>query len=94
MCGIGGILALEATLSERDRGVLEGLSESIGHRVVELAFRIPVGYLVRQGWTKWILRKAVEDVVPRPVTWRRKIRGKSMAAATHPTRGDAAKEVS
>lgn len=43
--------------------------------VVELAFRMPAGYLVRRGWTKWILRKAVEDVVPRPVTWRRKKMG-------------------
>ena len=42
---------------------------------MELAFRIPVSYLVRRGWTKWILRKAVEDVVPEPVTWRRRKMG-------------------
>lgn len=47
----------------------------LDHRVVELAFRMPVRYLIRRGWTKWILRKAVEGVIPRRVTWRRKKMG-------------------
>ncbi|HEX7052150.1 MAG TPA: asparagine synthase (glutamine-hydrolyzing) [Longimicrobiales bacterium] len=43
----------------------------LDHRVVEFAFRLPLDHLIRGGWTKWLLRKTVEDVLPRSVTWRR-----------------------
>jgi asparagine synthase (glutamine-hydrolysing) len=36
----------------------------LDHRVVELAFSLPPGYLIRDGWMKWILRKATEDILP------------------------------
>jgi asparagine synthase (glutamine-hydrolysing) len=44
-------------------------------RVVELAFRLPVSYLIRDGWRKWIVRKAMEDVLPKEVVWRKKKMG-------------------
>lgn len=47
----------------------------LDHRVVEHAFSLPVTYLIRDGWTKWVLRKAVEDVLPAEVAWRREKKG-------------------
>lgn len=43
----------------------------LDYRVVELAFRLPVTYLIRNGWRKWILRKAMEDLLPQDVVWRK-----------------------
>ncbi len=47
----------------------------LDHRVVELAMTMPTTYLIRHGWHKWILRKAVEDLLPASVVWRRKKMG-------------------
>ncbi len=43
----------------------------LDYRVVELATRLPTTYLIRDGWHKWILRKAMEDFLPADVVWRR-----------------------
>jgi asparagine synthase (glutamine-hydrolysing) len=43
----------------------------LDHRVVELAMTMPENYLIRDGWHKWILRKAVEDLLPESIVWRR-----------------------
>ena len=43
----------------------------LDYRVIELAFRLPVSYLIRDGWRKWILRKTMEDLVPGNVVWRK-----------------------
>ncbi len=43
----------------------------LDHRVVEWACRLPPEYLIRDGWLKWILRRAVEPWLPPEVTWRR-----------------------
>jgi asparagine synthase (glutamine-hydrolysing) len=40
-------------------------------RVVEWACRLPPEYLIRDGWLKWALRKALEPDLPREVVWRR-----------------------
>jgi len=47
----------------------------LDHRVVELAMTLPTTYLIRNGWHKWIFRKAVEDLLPSSVVWRRKKMG-------------------
>ncbi len=44
-------------------------------RVVEFAFELPLDYLMRDGWMKWVLRNAMEDLLPPSVTWRRKKAG-------------------
>jgi len=54
---------------------LEPRGPFLDYRVVELAFRLPITYLVRDGWHKWILRKAVEDLLPKDVVWRRRKMG-------------------
>jgi asparagine synthase (glutamine-hydrolysing) len=62
-------------LRSGDRGYmgipLEVRAPFLDYRVIELAFRLPTGYLFRDGWHKWILRKAVEDILPADVVWRR-----------------------
>jgi asparagine synthase (glutamine-hydrolysing) len=39
--------------------------------VVEWACRLPGEYLIRDGWMKWVLRKALEKHLPPEVVWRR-----------------------
>jgi asparagine synthetase B (glutamine-hydrolysing) len=36
----------------------------LDHRLVEFAFSLPDERLLRNGWTKWILREAFPDLVP------------------------------
>jgi asparagine synthase (glutamine-hydrolysing) len=42
----------------------------LDYRVVELAYSLPIPFLIRDGWHKWILRKALEPLLPRSVVWR------------------------
>jgi len=39
--------------------------------VVEWACRLPLEYLIREGWMKWVLRKVTEPMLPPEVVWRR-----------------------
>ena len=43
----------------------------LDYRLVEFATLLPVTYLIRNGWHKWILRKAVENILPKNVVWRK-----------------------
>lgn len=47
----------------------------LDYRIVEYAFTLPVGYLIRDGWLKWILRKAMCDLLPGEIVWRRRKMG-------------------
>ncbi len=47
----------------------------LDYRVVEFAFQLPVRLLIRDGWLKWILRRAVDDLLPPDITWRRQKMG-------------------
>ncbi len=47
----------------------------LDYRMVEFGLTLPVTYLFRNGWTKYILRKAMEDYLPRKIVWRRKKMG-------------------
>ena len=47
----------------------------LDHNVVETAFSLPASYLVRDGWMKWIVRKAFERSLPEEVVWRRQKMG-------------------
>lgn len=49
----------------------EGRCPFLDYRVVEIAMRLPVSYLIRRGWHKWILRKAMEPCLPPDVAWRK-----------------------
>lgn len=45
----------------------------LDHRLVELAFRLPSSYKVRQGTTKWALKEVARRVLPADVVDRRKV---------------------
>jgi len=40
----------------------------LDHKLVEFVFRLPEELLMRNGWTKWILREAFRGIVPREIT--------------------------
>jgi asparagine synthase (glutamine-hydrolysing) len=42
----------------------------LDHNLVEFVFKLPDRLLIRNGWTKWILRAAFSDFVPGEITWR------------------------
>lgn len=43
----------------------------LDYRVVDFSFTLPLGYLIRNGWLKWILRESVKHILPSEVVWRR-----------------------
>lgn len=43
----------------------------LSHELVEYAFSLPSGFKIRDGFGKWILRKAFENRLPADVVWRR-----------------------
>ncbi|MBN1128704.1 MAG: asparagine synthase (glutamine-hydrolyzing) [Chitinispirillaceae bacterium] len=47
----------------------------LDYRIVEFAFSLPLDYLVRDGWQKWIVRKMVEPFLPPQVVWRKRKMG-------------------
>ena len=63
-------------LASGDRGSMgvpvEVRAPFLDHRLVEFAYQLPITYLIRDGWHKWILRKAVEELLPNEVVWRRR----------------------
>ena len=43
----------------------------LDYRLVEFGVRLPMQYLFKNGWTKYILRKAMEPYLPKEIVWRR-----------------------
>jgi len=43
----------------------------LDYRIVELGFSVPISYLFKDGWTKYILRKAMEPFLPEKILWRK-----------------------
>ncbi|MDQ3277853.1 MAG: asparagine synthase (glutamine-hydrolyzing) [Bacteroidota bacterium] len=41
------------------------------HDLVEFLFTLPPHFKIRQGWTKWLLRKSVEAKLPNEIVWRK-----------------------
>lgn len=41
------------------------------HKLVEFLMRLPIHYIIREGWTKWILRKAMDGILPSLIQWRK-----------------------
>jgi len=44
----------------------------LDHNLVEFEFLLPSRYKIRKGWTKWILRKTMDNALPKEITWRAK----------------------
>ncbi len=47
----------------------------LDYRLVEFGLSLPISYLFRNGWTKYILRKAMEPYLPAKIIWRREKMG-------------------
>jgi asparagine synthase (glutamine-hydrolysing) len=47
----------------------------LAYRLVDFCLRLPVSYLYRNGWTKYVMRKAMEPYLPQRVVWRREKMG-------------------
>ena len=43
----------------------------LDHRLAEFLFALPAHFKIRAGWTKWLLRKAAEPILPPEIVWRR-----------------------
>jgi asparagine synthase (glutamine-hydrolysing) len=41
------------------------------YRLVDYVFAIPAVYKIHHGWSKWLLRLAVRDLLPPEIVWRR-----------------------
>ena len=47
----------------------------LDHRLAELLLPLEPGLKLRKGWTKWIFRKAMTDMLPPRIAWRRDKKG-------------------
>jgi len=43
----------------------------LNHELVEFLFSLPSSYKIRGGWTKWLLRTALQDQLPEAICWRK-----------------------
>jgi asparagine synthase (glutamine-hydrolysing) len=43
----------------------------LDYRLVSLLVPLPVDYKLRDGWTKWIFRRAMETLLPKEIAWRK-----------------------
>ena len=66
---------LEELLRLADRNSMAHATEVrlpfLQHNLVEFLFTLPASFKIHEGWTKWLLRKSVEDKLPETITWRR-----------------------
>jgi asparagine synthase (glutamine-hydrolysing) len=67
-------MGLEELLRYADRNSmahgLEVRLPFLNHRLAEFIFSLPPHYKIRGGFTKWILRQAVNMLLPTDITWR------------------------
>lgn len=47
----------------------------LSHKIVEFIFSLPASYKINNGWTKYILRKSMEDIVPKSIIYRKDKKG-------------------
>ena len=43
----------------------------LSHQLVEFVFSLPAHFKIREGWTKWLLRRSMEETLPSEITWRK-----------------------
>ncbi len=43
----------------------------LDHKLVEFIFSLPSSFKIRDGWTKWLLRKSMENNLPGEIVWRK-----------------------
>ncbi len=69
------VYGLEELLKLADRNSMAHATEVrlpfLNHELVQFLFSLPPSFKIREGWTKWILRKTVEGKLPASITWRK-----------------------
>jgi asparagine synthase (glutamine-hydrolysing) len=43
----------------------------LNHELVDFVFSLPPYFKINKGWTKWIMRSAFEDILPKEIAWRK-----------------------
>ena len=43
----------------------------LDHRLAEFLFSLPAHFKIREGWTKWLLRVSMENILPSEIVWRK-----------------------
>ena len=43
----------------------------LNHQLVEFVAALPSNYKIQNGFTKWILRESVKDILPKNIVWRK-----------------------
>jgi len=91
------IAELEELLRLADRNSmahsLEVRLPFLSHPLVEFLFTLPPHFKIHEGWTKWILRKAVEHDLPGEIVWRKEKIGFEPPQRKWMENGDVQKEV-
>ena len=68
-------MGLEELLRFADRNSmaygLETRLPFLDHQLVEFVFSLPARYKIHDGWTKWLLRQAMEKRLPAEIVWRK-----------------------
>ncbi len=68
-------LGLEELLRIADRNSMAFGTEVrlpfLSHELIEFVFSLPSSYKIQQGFTKYILRKSMEVILPEQIVWRR-----------------------
>jgi asparagine synthase (glutamine-hydrolysing) len=66
---------LEELLRLADRNSMAHSTEVrlpyLSHELVAFLFTLPPHYKIHDGWTKWLLRKSAEPLLPLEITWRK-----------------------
>jgi asparagine synthase (glutamine-hydrolysing) len=69
------VYGLEELLRYADRNSMAHAVEVrlpfLNHQLVEFLFTLPAHLKIKEGWTKWLLRKAMEDILPKEIAWRK-----------------------
>jgi len=43
----------------------------LSHELVQFIFSLPSHFKIKQGWSKWVLRKSMDSFLPTNITWRK-----------------------
>jgi asparagine synthase (glutamine-hydrolysing) len=57
------------------RHSIEARLPFLDYRLLQLSLSIPFWYKIKDGWTKFILRKSVESLLPKSIVWRKNKKG-------------------
>lgn len=70
---------LQALLRYEDKNSMRHSVEArlpfLDYRLLQLSLSIPFWYKIKDGWTKFILRKSVEPLLPKSIVWRKNKKG-------------------